>query len=127
MRLVIDVSNDKSFIEVQGLQIELVNIPEDCQWKIDELRTDRDAAVARAKELEARPCTGPKYFDGTPIDVVQQVRSFLEDLKRGVAYDTAHKITLIKFARQFTGMGLKDAKDLVDSIISPLPLADVPF
>jgi ribosomal protein L7/L12 len=57
---------------------------------------------------EARVCPHCGQPDPDDSSLAVEVRSILRE--------TNNKITAIKFVREQTGMGLKEAKDLVDSL-----------
>lgn len=101
MRLTIDVQKDCPCVSFGGHEIELVNIPEDRQWKIDELRRERDRALA---ELEARPWTGV-----SPVVAAEVLRDAIAG-----AFSHDKKINCIRMVRQLTGLSFKESKDIVD-------------
>lgn len=55
MKLIIDVTKDPQYIQFDGNEIELVNIPADCKWQIEQLRDDRDEAFKQLTALRAAP------------------------------------------------------------------------
>jgi ribosomal protein L7/L12 len=123
MTLIIDVKNDSDFIQINGLDIELTNTPEDLTWKVDELRFSKaqilkelDAtqlklaeAQTRISSLEAQAAVAsPVSTNATKIVVREIANGYLTPTRD-------NKISVIKMVRLLTTMGLKEAKDLVDA------------
>ena len=110
MKLIIDAATEAEVtVNIGGwlLEIEVTNVPEDRQWKIDELRGERDYTEIEARANEERHTT--------LIHTVTALEDELTALKL-TRMPIRNKINAIKRAREITNWGLKESKDLVDAI-----------
>jgi ribosomal protein L7/L12 len=99
MKLIIDVNECTSFtVGLSGVMvdIEVTNVPEDRQWKIDELRSERDRANENVTDV---------------LGSLDKANKEISDLKR--AAQPMNKIQAIKKVRGMTSLSLKESKDLV--------------
>ena len=133
MKLIIDVQNDPSFISLLNntVEIELTNIPESRQWKIDSLREERDqknkelsALYDRLDNLEAELLAANALVaaaqSGPAVDT-ERVENMVKDIASGDTLSKENRICIIKAVRTLTSLGLKEAKDLVDKHIPYKP------
>jgi oligoendopeptidase F len=107
MKLIINVANERyANVEVSGFkfEVELENVPEDRQWKIEELRGERDRLQVDFNNV---------------ADQLSQALATIRT-QRTEAAPVRNKINAIKKVRELTNMGLKEAVDLTDAMVVAL-------